>query len=129
MYKYCFIFLILVGLVFAQEHILIEYAAIPNHSKIFISWKVSDETNIKQFDILRSNDDKNFVKIKSVKANGSLEYTLYDGSLGKPTQTIYYIIQIIGKNNQILEKSQSLPVNPNFSQIKTTWGAIKAMFR
>ena len=129
MYKYYFIIFILLGLVFAQQHVLVEYAANPNHSKIFITWKVSDETNIKQFDVLRSNDNVHFSRFSSVKANGSLEYTLYDGSIGKSTQTYFYKIRVIDKNNLVMEESESFFADANFSGIKATWGALKAMFR
>jgi hypothetical protein len=129
MYKYCFIIFIFWKLAFAGEYLLIDYAVIPNHNKMVITWKVSNENNIKQFNILRSTDDKNFIKIASVEAKGSGEYTYYDSFMGKTAQTLFYKIRIIDKNNKTVEESRSLTGNINLSGIKSTWGAIKAMFR
>jgi hypothetical protein len=130
MCKYWFILLIFVGLIFAGQYLLIEYGVIPNHKQMILTWRVSDEHNIKQFDILRSYNDKNFTKITSLEAKGTGEYTWSDDRfIGKSAHIVYYKIRVIDRNNKVIEESQSFRVDINLSGIKSTWGAIKAMFR
>ena len=130
MYKYWIILFIFIGLVFAAGNLIYDYGVKLNHNKMIISWKVSNENNIKQFDVMRSNNDKDFTLIKTIAAKGSGEYTCSDeGVLGKSAHILYYKIQVRDRNNKIIEESNSFWVNINLSGIKSTWGAIKAMFR
>lgn len=108
-----------------------EYSAEPSTNKVTIKWETFAETNVNRFIILRSPDDKLFNEIGSSAAKGSgNEYTFVDENvIFKGSQTFFYKIRALSKNNLTIEETESLMVNPNISGIFRTWGAIKAMFR
>ena len=108
-----------------------QYSATPSSNSVVIEWVTKSEEGIDQFLILRSNDDRTFVEIGSVSAEGvGHDYAFTDDNVVfKDSQTFFYKLKAVRSDNTSVEETQSLPVHPNISGIYRTWGAIKAMFR
>jgi hypothetical protein len=108
-----------------------QYSATPSTNSVLIEWVTKSEAGVDQFLILRSNDDKTFVEIGSVSAEGvGHDYAFSDDNVVfKDSQTFFYKLKAIRTDDTSIEETQSLPVHPNISGIYRTWGAIKAMFR
>jgi len=108
-----------------------EYSATPETDRVTITWTTKSETNIKAFSILRSNDDKTFIELKRINAQGpGTQYTYVDENVVfKDVSPLFYKITAIDRNGRIVEETDGMIVHPNISGIFRTWGAIKAMFR
>ena len=108
-----------------------EYSAEPSTNKVTVKWETFTETNVSRFIILRSPDDKQFSEIGSLPAKGSGNEYIYidENVIFKGSQTFFYKIRALDSNNNMIEETESLIVNPNISGTFRTWGAIKAMFR
>jgi hypothetical protein len=103
-------------------------------SNITIQWGTSDESAIKEFEILRRDGTVGeFINIAVVTKKGSNSFYEYiDKSAFKTTGTIYqYQVKIIFQNNEAeyFPKNGPLTVSHNVSSVKRTWGSLKAMFR
>jgi hypothetical protein len=108
-----------------------ECSATPTNNRVTITWVTKSEAGVSRFLIMRSMDDKTFSEIGSVPARGTAgNYSFTDANVVfKETQTFFYKIRAVRRDNSQVEESGSLLVNPNISGIFRTWGAIKAMFR
>jgi hypothetical protein len=107
-----------------------ECSAIPQTDRVVITWITKDESGLKHFAILRSNDDRNYIELKKVNPQGPgtrYEY-VDDNVMFKDASVKFYKVRAVGNNGQVLDES-SLIVHPNISGIFRTWGAIKNMFR
>jgi hypothetical protein len=101
-------------------------------SNITIQWGTTDETNIKQFELLRRNGTiGEFISLKIVPKNNRSNsfYQYVDQTAFKTTGSIYqYQIKVV-LNNGSFETSNIITVSHNVSSVKRTWGSLKAMFR
>jgi hypothetical protein len=107
-----------------------ECTAVPQTDRVTITWITKSETGIKQFAILRSNDDVNFIELKKINPKGpGTSYEFIDENvMFKDASVLFYKVRAIAVNGSVLDES-SMIVHPNISGIFRTWGAIKAMFR
>jgi hypothetical protein len=123
-----FISLFFFNLLFADAEIM-EFRAEPAQNKTTISWKTGQEENVTKFHVERSTNNKDFTKVGEVDAKGSnSEYEFEDESISRMKNIYYYRLKVIN-NDGTFQFSESLPVIPNISSIKKTWGSIKALFR
>lgn len=117
-----------VALLWANAEI-VEWKAEPQSDKIILQWKTSQEDNVDKFVIQRSNDNEHFFDIGTVDARGpGYQYRFVDDKLGRAKSIFYYRLQVVN-NDGSTQITDSLPVIPNISSIKRTWGSIKALFR
>lgn len=122
--------LLLIGqsLLFADAEIL-EFRAEPSPNKITLNWKTGQENEISLFHVERSLNDRDFQKIGEVSPKGNnSSYEFIDENISRLKSIYYYRLKIVN-NNGTFQLSESLPVIPNVSVIKQTWGSIKALFR
>ena len=128
---YIFIFLF-ISFVLADTIVFNEYNAHPDANQVTISWITKDETNIRYFLVMRSNDNEaSFNSIAQVNKQGpGYDYQYVDENVFfKNNGIIYYRIDAVNKNGTVVEATETMIVRPNISGIFRTWGAIKAMFR
>jgi hypothetical protein len=106
-----------------------EGSAVPQTDQVTISWITSSENNIKSFKVLRSHDSEFFIEIENVnpKGPGTAYEVIDENVMFKSSKVIFYKVRALDKSNRIIEEL-SLPAQTELSDIKQTWGAIKAMF-
>jgi len=124
-----FCILILVSTLLASN-IFSESSAIPQNDQVTITWITASENNIALFQIVRSNDSEFFVELKKVNPKGpgtSYEY-IDESVMFKSSSVIFYKVRALDKRNNIIEESAMI-VRTQVSDIKETWGAIKAIFK
>ena len=108
------------------------FSAEPGANQVTISWVTKDETNIRYFLVMRSNDNKvSFNSIAQINKQGpGYQYRYVDQNVFfKNDGILYYRVDAINKDGSVIEATETMPVRPNISGIFRTWGAIKAMFR
>jgi len=123
--------LLLVVSLFAGT-VFMAYTAEPGTNSVSITWTTNTEDNISKFAVMRSASyDASYSEIGTVPAKGpGNTYSYLDENvIFKTSQTFYYKIEARDSNNNTVDITQALIVNPNISGIYRTWGAIKAMFR
>lgn len=103
-------------------------------SNITIQWGTTDESDIKEFEVLRRDGNSGeFISIAVVSKKGSNSFYEYiDRSAFKSAGTIYqYRIKVVLQNltAEYFPKNGQLTVSHNVSSVKRTWGSLKAMFR
>ena len=121
--------LLLISSLYAAS-VFSECSAVPQTDKVKISWITKSETGIKQFAILRSNDDVNFIELKKLNPKGpgtSYEY-VDENVMFKDASRLFYKVRALGESGQLIDESSML-VLPNTTGMFRTWGAIKALFR
>jgi hypothetical protein len=121
--------LVLISSLFASN-IFSECNAIPQTDQVIITWITSSENNIATFQILRSNDSEFFIELKKINPKGpgsSYEY-IDETVMFKSSNVIFYKVRALDRNNKIIEESAHV-VRTQVSDIKETWGAIKALFK
>jgi photosystem II stability/assembly factor-like uncharacterized protein len=107
------------------------------NNKTTLTWQTANETNAQNFDIEKSLDGKNFIKIKEVKANNTPSvYQAFDDNF---TESAYYRLKINdldGKTDYsktvfvAYNKAQKLQIFPNPVKDKITiLGASKDDFK
>jgi len=116
------------SLLFADAEIL-EFRAEPSPNKITLNWKTGQENEISIFHVERSLNNQDFQKIGEVNPKGNnSSYEFIDENISRLRSIYYYRLKIVN-NDGTFQFSESLPVIPNVSVIKQTWGSIKALFR
>jgi len=119
---------IIQNLLLANAEIL-EFRAEPSPNQITLAWKTGQEDNISIFHVERSANNEDFLKIGEVSPRGNnSSYEFIDDSISR-TKNIYYFRIKVVNNDGTFQYSESLPVIPNVSSTKRTWGMIKALFR
>lgn len=122
------LFLVCQSSLFADAEIL-EFRAEPSPNKITLNWKTGQEIDISLFHVERSLNNEDFQKIGEVSPKGSnSSYEFIDDNISRLKSIYYYRLKIVN-NDGTFQFSESLPVIPNVSVIKQTWGSIKALFR
>ena len=76
---------------------LISFTAQNNSGKVNLNWVTANELNVVRFEIERSADSINFVKIKEINSKGSGSYNAVDDM--PMTGNNYYRIKIVGKDS------------------------------
>ena len=111
------------------SNIFSEGSAVPQTDQVTITWITSSENNIKSFKVLRSNDSEFFFELETVNPEGpgSTYEVIDENVMFKSSNVIFYKVRALDKSNRIIEEL-SLPAQTELSDIKQTWGAIKAMF-
>lgn len=107
-----------------------ECSAVPQTDQVTITWITSSENSIASFQILRSNDSEFYVELTKLNPKGpgsSYEY-VDENVMFKSSNTIFYKVRALDKQNQMVDES-SMIVRTQVSDIKETWGAIKAIFK
>jgi len=106
------------------------FTARSDGNQIQLNWTTSNETNLRSFAIERKTVNGTFVQVSEIAAKGSnSNYSYIDDNIYKTTAYIYvYRLRIID-NNDNYTYSKELSVSHSLSDIKRTWGSIKAMFR
>jgi len=122
--------MLIAGFVFAVDIVFKEYSAYPGSNRVTLTFETKSESGVSVFLIMRSMDDRTFIKVGTLKPHGTnKKYEFEDKSVYKTTQTFFYKIRAQREDDSIVEETQSLIVNPNISgNYKATWGAIKDMF-
>ncbi len=130
-FKLITIFILILFSVALAQTVFLESSATPSTNRVVVNWKTSSETEVQDFVVMRSADDKLFIELGSLKAQGvGTEYEFTDENvIFKESHSYFYKIKAVRSNGTLIEETQSLMVNPNISGIFRTWGAIKAMFR
>jgi hypothetical protein len=120
----------MVSVILAMNIVFKEYSAYPGSNRVTLTFDTKSESGVTLFQIMRSVDDRTFIKIGTIKPHGTnKKYEFTDKGVFKTTQTFFYKIRAQRKDDSIIEETQSLIVNPNISgNAKATWGAIKNMF-
>jgi hypothetical protein len=78
--------------------------------EVLLDWRVKDEVNMKQYDVQRSVDGKNFTTIGTVGNLGKEVYTLIDP---KPAQGINYYRLSMVESNGLTNYSHIVAININ----------------
>lgn len=66
-------------------------------NKVSLNWQTSNEINVSHFNIERSTNGKDFIKIKKVEVKDGGIYSISDKDLPN-TNTLYYRLQIVDKD-------------------------------
>jgi hypothetical protein len=108
-----------------------EYSAEPHQDRVEIKWTTKSEIDAHHFVILRSNNNQNYINLKTLSCNGpGSTYEYIDKDIAfKSTAPKYYRIKVYSGDGRLIEESDTMIVHPNISGIFRTWGAIKAIFR
>jgi hypothetical protein len=114
--------------------VITDFRGEPGVNRVTLKWIVKAESNIKGYEVLRSMDGVNYLKIAFVDAkdgiDGEKTYTFIDKSVFKPTgNTFYYKIKFIELDDSAQFYDNVVVVSPQISSARHTWGSIKAMFR
>jgi len=114
--------------------VISEFRAEAGFNKVELKWVVSAETNLKGYNVYRSFDAVNFVKLSFVpvksESAGEKTYRYIDRSVFKPDgRTFYYKIEFVNTDDTTAEYEKVVKTSPEISSARHTWGSIKAMFR
>lgn len=106
------------------------FSARSEYGNVKIEWKTADEINLKEFVIERKTLHGNFISVGSVAPKGDNSfYQFIDENVFKTTDYLFvYRIKIVD-NDSKASYSKEVTVTHNISDVKRTWGSIKAMFR
>ena len=132
--------IIIVLVIFSIPFLLFASATISNfharleNSLIILEWNTESELNVNHFEIQRSTDKINWLKIGSVKSNTGTSntrqyYQFSENAIFKvSTSSLNYRLVVV--DNQDNREIYSVVASVSGSSgIKHTWGTIKAMFR
>ena len=111
--------------------ILDSFTVTSRNDQVILEWRTQDEVNIEKFEILRKNQNTDFVKVTEVKATGSYSvYKFTDKNVLKTNSNNYtYKLRFIDTSGNTDGYSSEKSIMPNLSSVKRTWGSIKALFR
>lgn len=95
-----------------------------------LEWKTGEESNLQNFVIERRTQNSSYVDLATIYPKGSNSFYSYiDESVYKSSDYVFtYRLRIVD-NDQKISYSYEVSVSPNISDVKRTWGSIKAMFR
>lgn len=98
---------------------------------VVLEWRTQEEKDVKNFVIERKNPQGSFVSIATIQPKGSYStYTYTDEAAYKMNDLIFvYRLKIVDNNSSSPTYSNPATVSPNISDVRRTWGSIKAMFR
>ena len=98
---------------------------------VILTWKIIDETNVKEYQIDRhSSDDPEYKLIGTVPATHQSSYSFRDQTAFKKTTSVYYYrLVIVFSDNTTQIFANEASVDHTVSGVRRTWGSIKSMFR
>ena len=125
--------LTLIGTLFPGA-IIAEFRATSASNAVELKWIVTNEVNVRGYELYRSLDDLPFEMVKFLDSQynvaGEKIYTYIDDKVFKPTGgTYHYKLKIVENSGSVIEYDEQVTINPNISSARHTWGSIKAMFR
>ena len=126
------IVLVLIFSVFTFAGVILDSFTLSSRDdQVVLEWRTQDEVNIDRFEVLRKNQNTDFIKIAEVKATGSYSnYKYTDKNVYKTTTNNYtYKLRFIDVSGNTDGYSSEKSIMPNISSVKRTWGSIKALFR
>jgi len=90
-----------------------DFAAVKNSDDIILQWKVSSETNFKQYEVERSTDGINFMRVGTVPAQNLAAYSLKDINLPATAATVFYRLKMVDIDGRYTySKTVSVRLNP-----------------
>jgi len=117
------------AIVFAGASILKFSVKSQNDGTIVVFWQASAESNLKHYEVERKTVNGSFGYVGTVEPREDKNYEFVDNSAYKVTDAVYsYRLKIVD-NDGSTSYSNEVPVRPNVSSVKRTWGSIKALFR
>ena len=108
------------------------FSASSTGDSIILQWQTTSEDNLEKFGIERRTiNNQVYTTIDFVSARGyAATYKYEDKNIYKTTDNIYvYRLAFYDKNNPTPVYSNEISVAGKLSDVKSTWGSIKAMFR
>jgi hypothetical protein len=92
---------------------LIEFSAQAENSNILLKWKSADEVDFSHYEIERSEDGHNFMKIGTVKGKGgpNQQVTYNFEDVRSKTNMVYYRLKMLDLNGEF-SYSNTLAINP-----------------
>jgi len=102
-----------------------------DNDNVVIEWETQNEVNLKEFRIMRKAVNSDFEQIASMPAKGSGKYKYIDKTAYKTTDRhyTYKVILIDNAGNEDGYTEEKGVLHNKVSNIKRTWGSIKALFR
>lgn len=106
------------------------FSARSEYGNVKIEWKTADEINLKEFVVERKTLHGNFIAVGTVAPKGGNSlYQFIDENVFKTSDYLFvYRIKIVDYDSKFTY-SKEVTVTHNISDVKRTWGSIKAMFR
>lgn len=123
--------LFLLSIAVATGSAFIEYfVARSDSNSVRLEWKTSEERGVKEFAVERKTVHGNYMSIGSIQPKGDNSvYSFLDENIYKTSDNIFkYRLKIVDTDNGV-SYSKEISVSHKLSDIKRTWGSIKAMFR
>jgi len=110
-----------------------EFHATRQEGSVLLEWATAYEQNLARFEIQRSNDQNNWIKIGDQKAFGHSPskryYSYVDNTFFKSSEAnFYYRLVLVNQDGNRSVDSMIASVSGS-SGFRHTWGSIKAMFR
>ena len=111
-----------------------EFRAEPGLNQVEVKWIVSNELNLKGYNIYRSIDGISFEKRAYIEcqygSQAEKTYIYQDKSVFKSEdRTFYYKLEFVNRDNSLAAFGEVISSSPQISSVRHTWGSIKAMFR
>ncbi|MCC6548542.1 MAG: hypothetical protein IT279_00585 [Ignavibacteriaceae bacterium] len=100
------------------------------NNAVKLEWKTTTESSLREFVVERKTVNGNFITIGKVAARGENSYYSYvDEAAFKSSEYVFvYRLKLINTDSQF-SYSKEISVSHSLSDVKRTWGSIKAMFR
>lgn len=120
-----------------SDSVVKEFRAEPGMNKVYLAWKVSLESGVNGYKILRgfsATELRNLEFIAStpeaIPPGGTKDYSFIDQSVFKNDgRSYYYQIVVTNAQGETVTTTEVKEVSPQISAVRHTWGSIKAMFR
>ena len=127
------LFFLLVTWSVASSHVIEpnSFKATNAGADVILSWRTTDETNVREFQIeRRSSDEPDYALIGTVGASKQSPYVFRDHSAFKKiTSYYYYRLVTVFLDNSKQTFNEEAQVDHTVSGVRRTWGSIKSMFR
>ncbi len=120
-----------------SDAVIKEFRAEPGMNKVYLTWKVSLESEIKGYKVLRGFDPTQLGNLEFISATSNpiplgdtKKYEFIDKSVFKSDgRSYYYQVAVINNQGEAVTTTEIREVSPQISSVRHTWGSIKAMFR
>ncbi|MDZ7270147.1 MAG: hypothetical protein ONB17_00890 [candidate division KSB1 bacterium] len=125
--------IVLAGVLFGGA-VISRFEAEPGLNKVTLRWTTAVESNLKGFEVERGFDGKTFQFVALVEAAGNSsaprDYVYEDRTVFKSTgHVFYYRLKLVDFDGSFVYYDKVVSVTPQISNVRHTWGSIKAMFR
>lgn len=100
------------------------------NGNVVLTWHASSETNLKYYVVERSTVKGNYIEIATVYPNANKSYEYIDESAYKDADAVYiYRIKIVDNNGEFSYTQPISVTHSGLSDVRRTWGSIKALFK